>query len=85
MTEELTSILVTQARIEETLKSQNSVLTQILDQAKKTNGRVEKHDERLLNVDKELAENRGKAKVSGALWGMAGSIGIYIFTKLFKI
>lgn len=85
MTEEITSILVTQARIEETLKAQNSVLGAILEQAKKTNGRVENHDVRLLEVDKELAENRGKAKVSGALWGVVASVFVYVITKLLRI
>jgi hypothetical protein len=56
-----------------------------LEQAKKTNGRVENHDQRLLEVDKELAENRGKAKVSGALWGIAGSIGVFILTKILRV
>jgi len=53
-------------------------------QVLKTNGRVNAHDDRLLAVDKELAENRGKAKVNGAIWGIGASIITGLIMKLIK-
>ena len=88
MTDELTKVLINQARFEEMMTSQNRVLAEILDQAKKTNGRVGKHDEIIGGIQVEMAENRGKAKVagsvSGAIWGVAGSIVVLIIGKLWK-
>jgi hypothetical protein len=62
-------------------------LDRIYEQTLKTNGRVTGHDNEISVMKIELAENRGKAKISGAFWGVAGSafvgIIVLILNKVF--
>jgi hypothetical protein len=71
-------------KIEARLDSQDSMLKLILDEVRKTNGRVSRHDERLLDIDKELAENRGKARTHGLLWGFVSSALFFLLNKIWR-
>jgi hypothetical protein len=57
-------------------------LDRIYEQTLKTNGRVTGHDGKISEIEIELAETRGSTKVSGAFWGVAGSLAVAVIVLI---